>query len=91
MKNWEIIADNLSKAGCSLGWVSAVDHHGQAIFVADAQRGDGNRFIVHADEKLMAFMEPEAAIRKKSIDVVCRSLAVSRRAKSVGRLPKSST
>lgn len=25
MKDWEIVADNLSKAGFSLGWVSAVD------------------------------------------------------------------
>jgi hypothetical protein len=25
MKYWEIIADNLTKAGWSLGWVSALD------------------------------------------------------------------
>ena len=29
LKYWEIIADNLSKAGWSLGWVSAVDSEGQ--------------------------------------------------------------
>jgi hypothetical protein len=40
MKDWEIIADNLSKAGWSLGWVSAVDPHGQTIFVADAHRDE---------------------------------------------------
>jgi hypothetical protein len=33
------------------------------IFVADAHRGDGQRFIVHADEKLTAFVELESAIR----------------------------
>jgi hypothetical protein len=33
---WEIIADNLSKAGWSLGCVSAVDSHGRTIFVVDA-------------------------------------------------------
>jgi hypothetical protein len=29
------------------------------IFVADAHRDDGRRFIVHADEKLSAFVELE--------------------------------
>src|SRR6516162_7901703 len=29
MKYWEIIADNLSKAGFSLGWVSALDVEGR--------------------------------------------------------------
>ena len=29
MKNWEIIADNLSKAGWSWGYVSAVDPRGE--------------------------------------------------------------
>jgi hypothetical protein len=56
-------ADNLSKAGWSLGWVSAVDRHGRTIWIADAHRGDGKRFVVHADEKLTAFVELEAAIR----------------------------
>jgi hypothetical protein len=28
---WEIIADNLSKAGWSLGWVSALDVEGRTI------------------------------------------------------------
>jgi hypothetical protein len=32
-------------------------------FVADAYRGDGQRFVVHADEKLTAFLELERAIR----------------------------
>jgi hypothetical protein len=35
-KYWEIIADNLSKAGWSWGCVSAVDARGRTIFVADA-------------------------------------------------------
>jgi hypothetical protein len=63
MKFWEIIADNLSKAGWSWGCVSTVDSNGQTIFVADAHRDDGKRFVVRADEKLTAFMELETAIR----------------------------
>jgi hypothetical protein len=38
--NWEIIADNLSKAGWSLGWVSAVDCQGRKIWISDAHRDD---------------------------------------------------
>lgn len=36
MKYWEIIADNLKKAGWSLGYVSALDWQGRTIFVSDA-------------------------------------------------------
>jgi hypothetical protein len=63
VKYWEIIADNLSKAGWSLGYVSAIDSYGRTIWIADAHRGDGKRFVVHADEKLTAFNELELAIR----------------------------
>ena len=59
---WETIADNLSKAGWSLGWVSAVDCEGRTIWIADAHRDDGKRFVVRADEKLTAFLELERAI-----------------------------
>jgi hypothetical protein len=31
---WEIIADNLSKAGSSWGCVSAIDSHGRTIWIA---------------------------------------------------------
>ena len=41
MKYWEIIADNLSKAGWSWGYLSAVDCEGRTIRVADAHRDDG--------------------------------------------------
>jgi hypothetical protein len=63
LKYWEIIADNLSKAGWSWGCVSAVDSRERKIFVADAHRDDGKRFVVRADEKLTAFLELESAIR----------------------------
>jgi hypothetical protein len=38
VKDWEIIADNLSKAGFSLGWVEAVDREGRTIWIVDAHR-----------------------------------------------------
>jgi len=55
MKYWEIIADNLSKAGWSWGCVSTIDSNGRTIWIPDAHRGDGKRFVVHADEKLVVF------------------------------------
>jgi hypothetical protein len=61
MKYWEIIADNLSKAGFSLGWVSALDNHGCTVWIVDAHR-DGKRFIVRAGEKLSAFIELERQV-----------------------------
>jgi hypothetical protein len=36
---------------------------GRTIWIADAHRDDGKRFVVHADEKLTAFLELESAIR----------------------------
>ena len=69
MKAWEIIADNLSKAGFSLGWVSALDTDGRTVWIVDAHR-DGKRFIVHADELLTAFLELERAIHKFAVDAM---------------------
>jgi hypothetical protein len=42
--------------------VSAIDSNGQTIFVVDAHRDDGKRFVGRADEKLTAFLELESAI-----------------------------
>jgi len=72
-KYWEIIADNLKKAGWSYGYVSAVGSQRRTIWIVDAHRDDGKRFVVRADEKLTAFLELESAIRG------CRNVLTSRR------------
>jgi hypothetical protein len=59
MKYWEIIVDNLSKAGWSWGCVSAIDSNGRTIWIVDAHRDTGRRFVVRSDEKLTAFLELE--------------------------------
>jgi hypothetical protein len=81
VKYWEIIADNLSNAGWSWGCVSTVDSCGRTIFVADAHRADGHRFIVRADEKLTAFAELESAIciAANCLDRLARFFPDSRR------------
>jgi hypothetical protein len=43
--------------------VTAIDSNGRTIWIADAHRGDGKRYVVHADEMLTAFTELESAIR----------------------------
>jgi hypothetical protein len=58
---WEIIADNLKKRGWSLGYVSTLDSRGRTIWIVDAQRDNGKRFVARADEKLTAFVELESA------------------------------
>jgi hypothetical protein len=64
MKYWEI-TDNLSKHGWSWGSVPTLDCEGRTIWIVDAHRDDGKRFVAHADEKLTAFIELEAAIRSR--------------------------
>jgi hypothetical protein len=64
MKYWEVIADNLSKAGWSWGCVSAVDSSGRTSWIADAHCDDGKRFVARFDEMLTALVELECAIKR---------------------------
>jgi hypothetical protein len=66
MKYWEIIADNLSKAGWSYGYVSALDREGRTIWITHAHR-DGKRFIVRADDIRTAFLELQRAIHELAV------------------------
>jgi hypothetical protein len=42
-----------------LGYLSAIDSEGRTIWITDAHRDNGKRFVVRADEKLTAFLELE--------------------------------
>jgi hypothetical protein len=64
MKYWEIIADNIKKRAWSLGYVSTLHSRGRTIWIADAHRSDAKRFVVHAAEKLTAFLELERVTRE---------------------------
>jgi hypothetical protein len=70
VKQWEIIADRLSKAGWSWGCVSALDCEGRTIWIVDAHRDDGQRFIVRAEEILTAFLEAERAINQFAVSLL---------------------
>jgi|SRR5882724_2156007 len=47
----EIIADKLSKAGWSWGCVSAIESNARTIWIVDAHRGDGKRFVAGREKK----------------------------------------
>jgi hypothetical protein len=73
---WDIGRDTVAKIEAGIRWVgdfelvylpswgcvSAIDSQRRTIWIVDAHRDDGKRFIVRADEKLTAFLELESAI-----------------------------
>ena len=61
MKDWEVIATNLSRERWDWGCIVSMDSEGRDIFVVQAHR-DGKRFVVRADEKLTAFIELERQV-----------------------------
>jgi len=69
LKYWEIIADNLSKAGWSYGYVSALNRQSRTIWIMDAS-GFGRRLIVRADEILTAFLELQMAIHEFAVGLL---------------------
>jgi len=44
-----------------------MDSRGRTIWIADAHRGDGKRYVVRADEKLTAFVELESETRNSTL------------------------
>jgi hypothetical protein len=45
-----------------LGLPLAIDCNGRTVWIADAHRDDGKRYVVHADDKFTAFLELERAV-----------------------------
>jgi hypothetical protein len=50
--------------------LSALDRKWRTIWIADAHRGDGRRFIVRADDILTAFLELQKAIHQFAVDAM---------------------
>jgi hypothetical protein len=59
VKDWDIIADNLSKAVWSWEYVSAIDSNRRTIWIADAIATTESASC----ERMTAFLELESAIR----------------------------
>jgi len=58
------------KAGWSLGWVSAADSEGRTLWIVDAHRDNGKRFVVRSDEELTAFLELERITHELAVSAV---------------------
>ena len=69
-RRWEPIADKLSKAGWSWGCVSAVDCNGRTLWIVDAHRDYGERFVVRSDEMLSAFLELERVTHEFAVSAL---------------------
>ena len=50
--------------------MSAIDANGRTIWIADAHRDDGKRFVVRVDEKFTAFLELEKAIHEFAVNLM---------------------
>jgi hypothetical protein len=59
--------------------VSALDCEGRTIWIVDAHRDDGKRFVVHADEIQTAFLELESRFLKARRNAERNWKAVGRR------------
>jgi hypothetical protein len=53
-----------------LGYVSAIDSNGRTIWIVDAHRDNGKRFVVRSDEKLAAFLELERITHQLALSAV---------------------
>ena len=66
--------------------MATVDSEGRTIWIVDAHRDDGKRFVVHANEKQTAFLELEsAAIRPDRLDKSLSNSAHSSRVDSLAQ------
>jgi len=63
----EVLGNHCGQISAKLVGVGAASQRlipaGERIWIAGAHRDDGKRFVVHADEKLTAFLELESATR----------------------------
>jgi hypothetical protein len=69
VNNWKIIVNKIIRAGFCVGWVSALDNHGRRVWIINAH-GDGQRFIMRADEILTAFVELQRAVHPFAVSLM---------------------
>jgi hypothetical protein len=70
VRYWELIADNLGKVGWGWGCVGAIDSEGRTLWIVDAHRDDGKRFVVRSDEMLTAFLELERITHELAVSAL---------------------
>jgi hypothetical protein len=65
-RKWSLIP----KAGWSWGCVSAIDSNGRTIWIVDAHRDNGKRFVVRSDKMLSAFLELERITHELAVSAL---------------------
>jgi hypothetical protein len=77
MKHWGPSLTISAKPAGAGAAISAVDSHGRTIWIADAHRDDGKRFVVHAEEKLSALwnLKRRFGVAVNLLDRLARFLA----------------
>ena len=53
----DIICRELAERGWSYGHTRSIDAEGRLLYVADARRRDGHRYVARAETLLTAYME----------------------------------
>ena len=51
-----------------------MDSNGRTIWITDAHRDDGKRFVVRADEKLTAFLEPNRRFTRQNVQRIAEGV-----------------
>jgi hypothetical protein len=59
MKYWEIIADNLSKAGWSWSCIAAIDSNGRMIWIAEFDVANGTASVALCGSSQPSFAAPK--------------------------------
>jgi len=62
MDYWKVIADEMKAEGWSVGW-NTVATANVVLWSAEANRGDGNRYIARAEELSVAMLELQKMTR----------------------------
>jgi hypothetical protein len=56
-----------------LGWVSAVDSEGRTLWIVDAHRDDGKRYVVRSEELLTSFLELERITHELAVSALLKT------------------
>ena len=62
---WEIKADEIRRAGWSLGWTAALTEDGQLVHIFDAHRADGPRYVCRDRDRLVAVSALQRALMRE--------------------------
>lgn len=66
-QEWEIVADNIFKAGWSWGYCIVETEAGGTLFVVDAHKPGHGHHVVRSDNKLAAFKELQKRTRASDL------------------------